>query len=939
MRAWVGVSRFPWRRAFSTTVIVMSLTFSTGSLANTLFTTGPQVYTEPVPAADNQYGYAVAISADGTRAVVGVPFASVSVGSTTYPDAGKVYVLGYNNNGSSGGSWRLIQELDDPNPEDNDFFGQAVALSPDGHTALIGAPGATLKGTSGTAANAGKVYFYNDSSGTWTKIQELDDTPLSGGGPLPNDEFGYAVALGGSGSALVAMIGAPGTTVVCTNTPNCSSTAGAVYLYNVTNGAASQANPAEFQDPDALDNTANGADNGYRFGAAVAISADGSTALFGAPYANVSTSTAAGKIYLSVVGGTAWGGLTEADDPGAVAGDHFGAVLGLSGSGAAALVGVPDDSSEAGITYLYSWNGTALSLSVRITEPGGQIAGDRFGAALEFSGNSSLAIIGSPGSTVTDTTSTYISTGAGKSYVYSTGNWGTPAYILADPDALNATVNGSADDFNFGAAVALSAVNGTALIGVPKATVNSNVVAGTADFYSDPVDLSLQLTANPSPALLNSQFSYLFTVTSNNPLTVNGVSQTQTTNATNVILTDTLPAGVTFSSANVNALNGTTGNCGNSGGTVTCTLSSLAPGDVWQPSITVTTGASPSVVDSQNASVSADQLETDNSDNSASVNVTVDDAPIAVSNAPASAIPAHVSYSGKLPVTQAYSNQPLTYNLVSNPAHGSIVLNPASGTYTYNASTGYGNVSGGQPDSFTFSASDGYLSSNTARVYLQVYAAPTATNATLTVHVSASGKLSATDPDPSQTPVFSVVVTPAHGSVMLNSTTGDYTYTSAPGYTGSDKFAFNVKDSYNVSNTATVNLTVYAAPQADAASYNVIENQLIHATLAVTEPDPMQTLTYSIVQPPAHGSVLLNAATGAFTYAPDPNYAGNDSFTFNARDSFNTSNTATVTVEVTPASPPAAPSSSSSSSGGGALGWLGVLLLATLVGIRGRRFR
>lgn len=935
MQPWLNVSRFARRRAWCAAIAAAGLAFPVAVIANTLFTAGPQITAEPVPGPDYQYGYVVSISADGTRALVGVPYASITVGSTTFLNAGKVYVLGYNNSGASGGSWSLIKEVDDPNPQSNDFFGKAVALSQDGHTALIGAPGATLKGTSGSAANAGKAYFYNDSAGNWTKIQELDDNPVGGGGPLSNDYFGYAVALGGSGSRLVAVIGAPGSTVVCTGTANCSSTAGAVYLFDEANGTATAASPGEFQDPDALATTADRADDGYSFGAAVAISPDGSVALFGAPHAKVSTTSDAGKAYLSALSGSTWGNPVETNETTPVMGDHFGAALALlSGDVALALVGAPDAASTAGSVYLYSWNGSALTASATVTEPS-SVAGDRFGAALGFSGDGSLAIIGSPGASVSGTNNgtTYTSPGAGKAYVYSVGSWSAPTYTLADPDALNATANGAADDFGFGSTVALSAVNGTALVGVPKATVNSNVVAGTADFYFDPVDLALQMTANPSPAPLNGQFSYLITVTSKNPLTVNSVSQAQTTNATNLVLTDTLPAGVAFKSVFLNPPNGTSGYCVGSGNTTTCTLFNLAPGGVWQPSITVTTGASPSVVDNQNVSVSADQLETNNSDNSASVNDIVDDAPAAVSNAPASAIPVHVGYSGTLPVTPAYSNQPLTYNLLSNPAHGSIVVDPASGAYTYNASAGYGNVTGGQPDSFTFSAYDGYLNSNTARVYLQVYAAPTVANATLTVHVKASGKLSATDPDPSQTPVFSLVVLPAHGSVTLNSTTGDYTYTSTTGYTGSDKFAFHVKDSYNASNTANLNLTVYAAPQASAANYTVTENQLIHGVLAVTEPDPTQALTYTIVQPPAHGSVLLNASTGAFTYAPAPNYSGSDSFTFNARDNFNTSNTATVTVNVVPAPPPIPPKPSSSGGGGvgpASLLWLGLIWLCCM---------
>jgi hypothetical protein len=56
-------------------------------------------------------------------------------------------------------------------------------------------------------------------------------------------------------------------------------------------------------------------------------------------------------------------------------------------------------------------------------------------------------------------------------------------------------------------------------------------------------------------------------------------------------------------------------------------------------------------------------------------------------------------------------------------------------------------------------------------------------------------------------------------------------------------------------------------------------------------------LTYTIVTPPAHGTI--SAGTGASrTYTPTTNYVGPDSFTFKANDGFADSNTATVSITV-----------------------------------------
>jgi Ca2+-binding RTX toxin-like protein len=60
------------------------------------------------------------------------------------------------------------------------------------------------------------------------------------------------------------------------------------------------------------------------------------------------------------------------------------------------------------------------------------------------------------------------------------------------------------------------------------------------------------------------------------------------------------------------------------------------------------------------------------------------------------------------------------------------------------------------------------------------------------------------------------------------------------------------------------------------------------------------SITFSVVTPPVHGTLTaFNPATGAFTYTPDENFFGPDSFTFQATDGTNVSNTATVVINVT----------------------------------------
>jgi VCBS repeat-containing protein len=171
--------------------------------------------------------------------------------------------------------------------------------------------------------------------------------------------------------------------------------------------------------------------------------------------------------------------------------------------------------------------------------------------------------------------------------------------------------------------------------------------------------------------------------------------------------------------------------------------------------------------------------------------------------------------------------------------------------------------------------------------------------------VAAPGVL-ANDTDADGNPLSASVVTgPAHGALTL-SANGAFTYTPAANFNGPDSFTYQASDGTAQSNPATVTITVTAvndAPVATADTYIAAED----TPLTVAAPGVLAndtdldsgTLTATLVtgSGPAHGTLTFNP-DGAFTYTPEANFNGPDSFIYRASDGTGQSNPATVTITV-----------------------------------------
>jgi PGF-pre-PGF domain-containing protein len=113
------------------------------------------------------FGYSVGISEDGNTAVIGAAGATVSLKQY----AGKAYVFR-----NTGGLWSEKPILNASDPDEDAAFGNSVGISGDGNTAIIGAAGATVGGQ----YSAGQVYIFTNSGGAWTQISILNASDAYG---------------------------------------------------------------------------------------------------------------------------------------------------------------------------------------------------------------------------------------------------------------------------------------------------------------------------------------------------------------------------------------------------------------------------------------------------------------------------------------------------------------------------------------------------------------------------------------------------------------------------------------------------------------------------------------------------------------------------------------------------------------------------------------
>ncbi len=249
------------------------------------------------------------------------------------------------------------------------------------------------------------------------------------------------------------------------------------------------------------------------------------------------------------------------------------------------------------------------------------------------------------------------------------------------------------------------------------------------------------------------------------------------------------------------------------------------------------------------------------------------------------------------------------FTVTSVAGDGSATINSTTGAWSY---TPDANFNGS--DSFTVSVTDDDNHTETQVITLTVDPVNDAgtfggdTSGTGNEDGGAiTGTLTFTDAaDGASAPNFTVTGGAGDGSATINSTTGAWSYTPDANFNGSDSFTVTVTDDDNHTETQVISLTVDPVNDAgtfggDISGTGNEDGGAITGTLTFTDAaDGASAPNFTVTSVAGDGSATINSTTGAWSYTPDANFNGSDSFIVTVTDDDNHTETQVITLTVDP---------------------------------------
>lgn len=495
------------------------------------------------------------------------------------------------------------------------------------------------------------------------------------------------------------------------------------------------------------------------------------------------------------------------------------------------------------------------------------------------------------------------------------------------------TITGTINPSSTGTLVNQASVFSPTIINDPNLLNN---LAIDTDTLSPRSDLSIAISANPSP--VDEDSNVVWTINVNNA----GEST-----ATTVRVTFTLPAETTFLSAT-----GTNWSCSRAGSTVTCTRGSLAPGMAEPITITANVtmaGGMLSVPVSVSTAVPDPQMS-----NNATTLVTVVNP---VNDPPINTVPPSqtIIEDTSLVFTVGTGNSISVADVDLGMGELTITLTATAGTIsvavvpnvTFQVGDGLDDVTMtftgrlapilAALQTVTFRPLANYVGAASVRIttgdngntgnggprvdddtisitITPVNDPPTAVNDTFTLAEDAIGGFDvlANDsslPDGPETLTIVAVGSAMNGIVSAAGTM--LTYRPNANFNGMDSFTYTISDGNGGQATATVTVTVTPLndpPSAVNDTFGVVEgttnNRLDVLANDSTAPDLGEMLSVSMTSTPAHGTVTIQPGGSAVLYTPAPGYNGPDSFTYTVSDNGGLTAMATAQIVVGPANDP-----------------------------------
>jgi hypothetical protein len=299
-----------------------------------------------ISAVDSGYfGFSIALSADGQTLAVG---AYCEGSGAPFSCTGAVYIYRFDS-----GSWTLEERISASNIDEGDEFGHAVSLSADGNILVAGswAEDSATTGVDGDQSNnavdtSGAAYVFRFDGVAWSQ-----EAYLKASNTDRMDQFGGAVALSGAGDVLAIGAGqedssSPG--VGGDQDDNSATAAGAVYIFGFDGADWSQQAYIKASNPETEDQfgrvlalSADG--NTLAVGAededSAAVGIDGDQ--------NDNSTENAGAVYVFRFDGAGWFQQAYVKASNTESGDRFGATVALSADGNTLVAGAEEEDSGA----------------------------------------------------------------------------------------------------------------------------------------------------------------------------------------------------------------------------------------------------------------------------------------------------------------------------------------------------------------------------------------------------------------------------------------------------------------------------------------------------------------------------------------------------------------------------------------------------------------
>ncbi|MCA8836601.1 MAG: FG-GAP repeat protein, partial [Proteobacteria bacterium] len=304
------------------------------------------------------FGQVMAISADGSTLAVGAPNqdGAESSGRDSGLEHSQIRWVGavYLYKRTRDGNWQLDACLMPDNASNHESFASSIALSADGNTLVVGAPGAKSnrwqKKNNNFTGPDGAVYLYRRHQGAWDNIQRIE---IEQSYAIPHDiRFGASVGLSADGKILA--VGAPTDTHSKPGIQHFAQSplpvkhiywsnkfSGAIYMYVWDDARWYQ--KAQWRLQACI--KPSHVQPGDRFGESLALSQDGNTLAVGAPRGAIDAiyldemHQRAGAAYVFSQRAEQWHQTATLKPSDTAPGDRFGASVSLDANGRTLAIG------------------------------------------------------------------------------------------------------------------------------------------------------------------------------------------------------------------------------------------------------------------------------------------------------------------------------------------------------------------------------------------------------------------------------------------------------------------------------------------------------------------------------------------------------------------------------------------------------------------------